>query len=102
MSDGKVVGAIPQKSPEQQAADAKRKQYKKLSMDGDDVMYVADEMAFYCHGKHSSIVNVECVVRLQVSDLIIMFAPLFAQVLLPMTVAAQEQMVKKSSPIVKS
>lgn len=101
MSDGKVAGSIGKQTPEQQ----KMAKYKKLSMNADDVMYVADELAFYVHGKHNGLVNVENVVRLQLSDLIAMFAPVFGNVLLPMAVASQQQLEKlaatPASPLVK-
>lgn len=82
--------------PSQQQQNDKMANYKKLAVVGDDVMYVDAEMAFYCHGKHPTLAGIESVVVLKLSDLIAMFAPVFAGVLLPLSVAAEKQLGEKA------
>ncbi len=88
-TDKKFAGRIGVPTQAQQGA--KLAAFKKISVEGDDCMYVASEMAFYCHGKHKTLAGVESVVRLTLADILMMIGPCYAPILIPMVVAAQEQ-----------
>lgn len=81
--DGIIVGAIPKRTPEEQAMHDKKEHYRKKALNGDDALFDMECGVFLMHGKHPVLAGIDAVIAIDVPSFLAMLAGVIPTVLIP-------------------
>lgn len=90
--DSAVAGSIsgPPLTPEQQELKDKTAEYRKKTLWVDDVVYDGERFQLLFHSKHKSLIGIDAVSAIPLSDMLAILTPILGSVIVPLLVMHQQ------------